>query len=81
MPSALSTTPTGGTREGLSGRIASTVRSRAVRCHQGLADVAAVRGNQALVMEHLDAAGELIARYGAKLYLDQVLAKKQFLKA
>ncbi len=32
-------------------------------------------------MQHLDAAGELFAEYGAKLYLDQVLAKKQFLKA
>ena len=28
-------------------------------------------------MEHLDRAAELFSRYGAKLYLDQVLAKKQ----
>ena len=51
------------------------------RCLQGLADVAERRGDHELAMEHLDAAGELFAKYGAKLYLDQVLAKKQFLKA
>ncbi len=32
-------------------------------------------------MEYLDRAGELFGRYGAKLYLDQVLAKKQILRA
>lgn len=32
-------------------------------------------------MEHLDAAGALFSRYGAKRLLDQVLAKKQLLKA
>ena len=32
-------------------------------------------------MEHLDRAGELFSRYGAKLYLDQVIAKKLGLKA
>ena len=32
-------------------------------------------------MEHIDRAGELFSRYGAKLYFDQVLAKKQILKA
>ena len=51
------------------------------RCLQGLADVAERRGDHALAMEHLDAAGALFARYGAKRYLEQVLAKKQFLKA
>jgi hypothetical protein len=51
------------------------------RCLQGLAVVAERRGDTAAAMQHLDAAGELFARYGAKLYLDQVLAKKQFLKA
>jgi hypothetical protein len=40
------------------------------RCHQGLAEVAERRSDQALAMEHLDAAGDLFARYGAKLYLD-----------
>jgi hypothetical protein len=51
------------------------------RCLQGLAAVAEARGDHALAMEHLDAAGEKFAEYGAKLYLDQVLAKKQFLNA
>jgi hypothetical protein len=32
-------------------------------------------------MEYLDAAGELYSRQGAKLYLDQVIAKKQILRA
>ena len=48
---------------------------------QGLADVAEARGDHALAMQQLDTAGALFAQYGAKLYLDQVLAKKQFLKA
>ena len=38
-------------------------------------------GDHALAMEHLDRAGALFSEYGAKLYLDQVLAKKQILKA
>lgn len=53
----------------------------AARCHQGLAEIAGLRGDHAQAMEHLDAAGELFARYGAKRYLDQVLAKKEILKA
>ncbi len=48
---------------------------------QGLAEVAELRGEQQQAMEYLDRAGELFSRYGAKLYLDQVLAKKQMLKA
>ena len=36
---------------------------------------------QKRAMEHLDRAGELFSHYGAKLYLDQVHAKKQSLKA
>ena len=51
------------------------------RCHQGLADVAELRGDHATAMQHLDAAGALFSQYGTKLYLDQVLAKKEFLKA
>jgi hypothetical protein len=39
------------------------------------------RGQHLEAMQHLDAAGELFARHGAKLYLDQVIAKKQILKA
>lgn len=51
------------------------------RAHQGLAEVAERRGDHAPALEHLDAAGELFNRYGAKLYLDQVLAKKEVLRA
>jgi hypothetical protein len=51
------------------------------RCHRGLAAVAERRGDHALAMQHLDAAGELFSRQGAKLDLDQVLAKKEALKA
>ena len=32
-------------------------------------------------MEYLDRVGELFSRHGAKLCLDQVLAKKEILKA
>jgi hypothetical protein len=35
----------------------------------------------ALAMQHLDAAGELFSRHGAKLYLNRVPATKQILKA
>jgi tetratricopeptide (TPR) repeat protein len=51
------------------------------RCHQGLADVAERRGDHAQAMQHLDRAGALFSQHGAKLYLDQVLAKKEILKA
>lgn len=51
------------------------------RCHHGLAEVAERRGNHALAMEHLDRAAALFSEHGAKLYLDQVLAKKEILKA
>ena len=51
------------------------------RCHQGLAEVAERQGDHALATQHLDAAGELFSQHGAKLYLDQVLAKKEILKA
>ena len=51
------------------------------RCHQGLAELTERRGDFEAAREHLDAAGELFAKYGAKLYLDQVIAKKEILKA
>ena len=51
------------------------------RCLQGLADVADRRGDHALASQHHDAAAELFIEHGAKLYLDQVLAKKEILKA
>ena len=51
------------------------------RCLQGLADVAEARGDHPLALEQLEGAAAKFAEYGAKLYLDQVLAKKEFLKA
>ena len=52
------------------------------RCHQGLAEVAERRGDLEAARAHLDAAGALFAQHGgARLYLDQVLAKKQVLGA
>jgi hypothetical protein len=51
------------------------------RCLQGLADVAEARGQHEFAAQHLDAAAAKFHEYGAKLYLDQVLAKKDFLKA
>ena len=57
------------------------VRARRGALPAGLADVAEARGDHELALEHLDAAAAKFAEYGAKLYLDQVLAKKEFLKA
>lgn len=51
------------------------------RCHQGLAEVAERRGDLEGAREHLDVAGELFAKHGTKLYVDQVLAKKEILRA
>ena len=48
---------------------------------QGLAEVEQRRGDLEEAREHLDAAGALFSRHGAKLYLDQVIAKKEILKA
>ena len=46
----------------------------------GLAEVAERRVEHEQALEHLDRAGELFSRHGAKLYLDQVLARKGILK-
>ena len=51
------------------------------RCHQGRAELAERRGKPCEAREHLDTAGELFSQYDAKLYLDQVIAKKEILKA
>ena len=51
------------------------------RCRQGLAEVAERRSDFEAARTHLDTAGALFAKHGTKLYLDQVLAKKQMLKA
>ncbi len=37
-------------------------------------------GDHALAMVYLDAAGAKFAEYGAKLYIDEVLAKKSALQ-
>ncbi len=51
------------------------------RSHQGLAEVAERRGDHTTALEHLEHAGALFADHGANYYLDQVLAKKEVLKA
>jgi tetratricopeptide (TPR) repeat protein len=51
------------------------------RCHQALAMVDELRYDHAGALEHLESAGALFARYGVKYHLDQVLAKKEILKA
>jgi hypothetical protein len=57
------------------------VRIEEGRCHLGLASLAERRGDIKTAREHLDAAGELFAKYGVKFFLDQVIAKKEILRA
>lgn len=65
--------------------IAWAVRERApiveARNLQGLVSCAESVGDHALAMQHLEHAGELFSRHGTRLYLEQVLAKKEILKA
>jgi len=63
------------------GSVTAIGRLGARRILKGLPEVAERRGDEEQAMEHLDRAGDLFSRYGAKLYLDQVLAKKQILRA
>ena len=51
------------------------------RCQLGLALIAEESGDGDAAREHLDVAGESFLKHGAKLYLDQVIAKKEILKA
>ena len=51
------------------------------RCHQAIAELAKLEGEPSKATSHLDAAGELFAKHGATFYLDQVIAKKEILKA
>jgi tetratricopeptide (TPR) repeat protein len=51
------------------------------RVRQALAELAEKRGDHTAAVEQLDRAGELFQQFGAKLFLDQVLAKKEILKA
>lgn len=55
--------------------------TEAGRCHQGLADLAERAGDNAVARTHLDTAAEQFAQSGAKLYLEQVIARKEILKA
>jgi DNA-binding CsgD family transcriptional regulator len=50
------------------------------RCHQGLAEVAEHHGRWAEALAHLEAAAALFERHGAKLYLDQVHARREELE-
>jgi predicted ATPase len=51
------------------------------RCWLGLSAVAERRNNHGDALACLERAGELFARHGIKLFLDQVIAKKDILKA
>jgi hypothetical protein len=50
-------------------------------CHQGLAEIAERRGDHTTALEHLETAGALFAAHDAAWFLQQVLAKKEILKA
>jgi hypothetical protein len=50
-------------------------------CHQRLAKVAERRGEHTAALPLLEQEGTLFSHHGARLYLDQVLAKKETLKA
>lgn len=54
---------------------------RTWRCLHGLAEVAERRGDLAVAMMLLDRAAALFQQHGAVLYVRQVLAKKDILKA
>jgi len=47
------------------------------RCHQGLAEVARLRGDLNSVLEQLEAAAEVFSSHGARLYVDQVAATRR----
>jgi hypothetical protein len=51
------------------------------RCLEGLAQNAELRGDHATALEHLDQAATIFQQHGLGLYLKQVLAKKDLLKA
>ncbi len=46
------------------------------RCHLGLAEVASRHGQTGDALRHLDAAAALFQQHGAKLFLEQAIAKK-----
>jgi len=47
----------------------------------GLAELEQQEGSHETALETLDDAGELLSRHGARMYLDEVIAKKEILKA
>lgn len=51
------------------------------RCHLLLSDVLREQGETLEAAHHLDAAGDIFQRTGARLYLDQVLERRDLLKA
>ena len=51
------------------------------RCLQGLAAIAEARGDEALAIAHLDAAGDRLAPYRATSYLGEVIERKLRLNA
>jgi tetratricopeptide (TPR) repeat protein len=51
------------------------------RCLLALAEMEDERGNHPQALEYLDEAGALLARHGASYFLDQVIARKEILKA
>lgn len=68
-------------REGLAWAERERCPVEAGRCLQGLAEVAERRGDHGAAMTRLDQAAALFQQHGAALYLRQVLAKKDILKA
>ena len=59
----------------------SAAQSKRAAASRASPRVAERRGEREQAMEYLDRAGELFSRQGAKLYLDQVLMKKEILRA
>ena len=51
------------------------------RCHYLLSEIHQANGDSGGAAAHLDAAGDLFSRHGARLHLDQVLEQKDLLKA
>jgi hypothetical protein len=51
------------------------------RCLQGLAQIAELRGDHTAALQFLDQAATIFQQHGLGLYLQQVLAKKDLLKA
>lgn len=68
-------------QSGLEWAIAGGLPIETGRCLQGLAAIAEERSDHARAKECLDRAGTLFSQHGAKLYLDQVIARKEILKA